>query len=300
MNGKRKSIVLIYLFAFLLNADAQLFQQKNIGANIGLVLAIGNRVDRIGINVSCFYFDNFFQVNADSRIYFNLKNLGPDKKYMEAVASLGIVFGYGKTSNDSNLFFSTVSNQTKYLNSFAYSYNCYFNKIKTTQQTGIFAVQVKEISILVENDIFARPRLDRFRTGAVLVQYQYKDFQFGINATLWTGQMGNRIITSNPAFPNGYMDTTNAIYPEFSHGLLSGQIKYLLPYSQTAQANIGYDAEQIRNFMQNQFLHHLFSSKNASIPMLDNTGNPYLFQEGQKLKPAHFYYNTFLNPSLFY
>ncbi len=294
----------LFLFCMILfsvaKVNAQQYQEKSIGVNVGIVLALGNHFDRIGININAFFTAIFFQTNADLRIYYNLKNLGPKKHYFEAVASLGMVFAYGKTYNDTNLFISLVSNQTKYKNSFSYAYNCYFNKIKTTQQTGIFGIQIQNFTVLTENDIFARPRLDRFRSGAMLLQYQNKNFQFAINSTIWTGQMGNRNYGATDYYPNGYMDTVGAVYPECSHGMLSLQVKTILSYSQTAQLNLGADAEQIRNSIQNKLLHNQLKIQNAPIPMLDENGNQFMFREGQKIRQANFYYNVFLNPNIFY
>ncbi|HTL81708.1 MAG TPA: polymorphic toxin type 23 domain-containing protein [Bacteroidia bacterium] len=298
-----RSVKLVLLFSFLFLADkseAQLYMQKNSGISAGIVLAAGSHFDRIGISVNAYYVKDFIQVNSDVRFYFNFRSLGPPKKYAETVLSAGIVFGFGKTSADTNLFLSSVSNQMRYRNSFAYSYNCYFNRKRTSQQTGIFGMQFDRLTFLMENDIFAHPRFDRFRTGAFLLQYQYKQFQYGINSTLWTGQMGERITDSTYELPNGYMDTTGGIYPTSSHGLLSAQVKSLLPYSQYVQANAGIDAEQVRNAIQNRLIHHIFSNKNAPIPMIDQSGGQYLYREGQKIKPVRPYWNVFLDPSVFY
>ncbi len=306
---KRPNCFYIILFCFLFHSPfAQQTGTPATGANIGLVIGLGNRFDRIGINLNAYCTNNFLQLNAGLRLYYNFKNLGPPVKYCEGVASLGVTCGYGKKDTLYNRFIDVTSNQTKYRNSVGYAYNCYFNKINTTQQTGIVALQFNHFSIISENDILARPMLDRFRTGAFLLQYQYKDFQFAVNSTLWTGQMGNRIKDS-VSYPhrNGYMDTTGSVYSMYSHGLLSMQVKYCLPYYQYAQVNIGTDAEQVRHFVQNRVIHDLcfiprklFTPINAHIPMVDDKGCQYLFKEGQKIKPAKFYYNAFLNPATFY
>jgi hypothetical protein len=293
-------LFLISQFLFSGKGNAQEFTSKNSGVRLGLVIGLGNRMDRIGVTCNAYYFDNFFQLNAEIRAYYNFRNPGPKKMHPELVSALGFVFGYGKNALDSNQFITSISNQMNYRNSFAYSYNFYLNKIKTTQQTGIVALQFQNFSVAVENDILARPRFDRFRTGAFLLQYQYKQFQFAINTTLWTGQMGNVVHDNNPHFPHGYVDATNAVYPEFSSGLLSAQFKTVLPFFQYAQANIGIDAEQVRNVMQNRFIHGVFRSKNSDIPMLDTNGMQYLYKDGQEIRKANFYYNTFLNPGIFY
>eukprot|EP01030_Chromulinospumella_sphaerica_P009988 gene9988-9793_t len=145
----------------------------------------------------------------------------------------------------------------------------------------------------VYNDLLARPELDRFRTGGILVQYQYRDqLQLAVNCTMWTGQMGNnRILVSNGFFPYGYMDTTGGHYTQYSHGLLSTQAKANLGHGQIAQANLGVDAEQVRNFVQNRLIHDLaflpkkwHNPRNCHLPMVDTAGNPYLHLPGQKIK----------------
>ncbi len=293
---------------YLIPAQAQLFCGHNRGFNIGLVSALGNRFQRIGLTFQSYYYDGFAQINAEVRVYHNFKNLGPPLRYNEVVAAAGLVLGFGEKHREHNPFLSVVSNQTHYTNSVGYSYNLYFNKIKTTQQTGIIALQFNRVSIITENDILARPTLDRFRTGGILVQYQYKDlYQFAANCTLWTGQMGNKV-TNDKGFPFvGYMDTTNGVYTNYSHGLLSGQFKMALDHGQTLQANMGIDAEQVRNFIQNRMVHDvtlMFSKKhqpkNCHLPMLDSKGNQYLYRPSQQIKPAELYWNIFTGAASFF
>jgi len=271
-----------------------------------VVSALGNRFQRIGLTVQAYYFSDFVQINAEVRVYHNFKNLGPPGQYNELVTAAGLVLGYGAKQKEHNPFLSSVSNQTKYTSSVGYSYNLYFNKIKTTQQTGIIALQFNKFSIISENDIFARAIKDRFRTGAILALYQYKNlYQFAVNCTMWTGQMRKKI-TNDKSFPfYGYMDTTYGLYAHYSHGLLSGQFKMALNNGQDLQANIGVDAEQVRNFVQNRLVHDVIPTKghwpkNCHIPMLDNKGNQYLYRPGQKIKPPHLYWNLFTAAASFY
>ena len=169
-------------------------------------------------------------------------------------------------------------------------------------------MQFDAVSVIIENDILARPVLDRFRTGAFLIQYQYEDiFQAAINCSMWTGAMG-KTVRDVPAFPWGcYIDTTGGIYTDISHGLLSAQIKCNMGYSQIIQANLGVDAEQVRNTIQNKVIHDFFflpkkwfKRNNCHIPMLDENGNQYLFKPEQKIKKAELYWNVFCNGNLFY
>ncbi len=302
---------IVFLFFSITTSFSQesLYNGDHLGFNAGINIAFGTHFQRLGLVLNAYYVYDHVQVNAETRFYFSLKNLGPKKHYGEAVTSLGLLYGYGDDKDYYNPFLNSVSNQTDYRNSFAYSYNIYWNKIRTTQRTGIIALQFDKISIITENDLLAPPSLDRFRTAAFLVQYQYKNLiQASVNCTMWAGKMGFKTASTDPHFYFGcYMDTTGSVYPNYSHGLLSAQVKYNLGYSQNVQANIGVDAEQVRNVVQNKIIHDMrflpkkwIKHKNCHIPMLDDKGEQYLYKEGQKIKPAKVYLNCGSNEGLFY
>ncbi|MBL4592622.1 MAG: hypothetical protein JKX68_02270 [Flavobacteriales bacterium] len=289
-------------------SPAQQIHENNYGINGGVIIAFGNKFDRIGININAYYLKNNFQLNSELRVYINFKNLGPKKQYAEAITSLGLVYGYGKSNSDTNYFYTSVSNQTQLTNSIGYSFNYYFNAIGTSQQTGIVSFQFSQINFIVENDLFAKPKLDRYRTGAFLLQYKHGNYQYGINSTLFTGHMGNKIKDENYPYSHLYKDTNGGKYTQYSHGLLSAQFQYVSPNSyQKVQGNIGIDSERIRHAIQNRLIHDMiflpenWRKKNAAhTPMLDENGNQYLFKEGQKIKPASFYFNLYNNPGVFY
>lgn len=284
-------------------------KNANMGFNVGLNFAFGTHFQRLGFNFNFFYVNDFFQANTEVRAYFNFKSLGPKLRHPELVLSQGVSFGYGATHSFFNPFLSSVSNQTKYNNAIAYSYNAWFNKSRTSQQTGLVAFQFDKISFITENDILARKILDRFRTAAFLVQYQYEDqFQAAISCVMWTGKMGFKHEIKRPEFNyDCYMDTLGSVYANTSHGLLSAQVKYNMGYSQNVQLNAGIDAEQIRNAVQNQLIHDMRflpkkwnKAKNCHIPMLDTYGNPYLYAEDQKIRKAKLFLNLFSNANVFY
>lgn len=310
---KLNKILLSFLFLSFVNGNYYgqevLYANKNYGFNVSANIAIGSHFQRCGLNLNFYYVNNFFQSNSELRAYFSIKNLGPKFVHTELVLAQGVVFGYGQKQTLFNPFINSVSNQTVFKNSFSYSYNAYFNSIKTTQQTGIVSLQFDKICVITENDILARPTLDRFRTGAFLIQYQYADkFQVAINNTLWTGQMGKIQSTESTAiYSQCYMDTTGGKYCNFSHGLLSAQLKYNIGLSQNAQLNIGLDSEHIRNSVQNKFIHDarfipkkLKRRKVCHIPMIDSEGNAFLYKENQTVKSSKLYWNLFSNPNLFY
>lgn len=302
------STLFILNIGFIFSQDVISFS-NNIGFNLGANIAIGTHFQRVGFNVNMFVVANQIQLNSEARIYLSFKNLGPKSICPEGVLSQGIVFAYGKKNNFFNPFISNISNQTYYSNSVAYSYNWYINKVKTKQVTGIVGIQASSFTLISENDILAKPILDRFRTGAVLLQYQYQNYvQVAINCTMWTGQMGKRTeIDKSEIYWKCYMDTTNGIYTNYSHGLLSVQTKINVGFGQNVQFNAGVDAEQVRNGLQNQLIHDLKflpkkwnKAKNCHIPMLDTEGNQYLYNKNQKIKKVKPYFNVFTNPHLFY
>lgn len=304
----RKQILLyIYLVLFVFNSRAQLEQYNNYGFNIGLVTAIGTHVDRLGVVFQGYYVHDFAQLNMSVRIYDNFKNLGPKGNHFELNTALGFCFGYGKKISDNNYFVSSIGNQTRYKNSVAYSYNIWCNKVKTSQVTGIIAFQFEKFSIITENDLLAKPILDRFRTGAFLLQYQDKNIQFAINCTLWTGKMGSSI-RSDSLFPYcGYMNTVDGVYSNLSHGLLSGQVKFANEFGQYLQANAGIDAEQIRNAVQNRFIHDMiilprkwYKPINCHIPMIDSNNEQYLYHPNQKIRKPKLFLNGYSSPNVFY
>lgn len=294
---------------FCVRAQEIVFNNKNVGINVGANFAIGSHFQRLGLNLNLFYVNEFFQANTELRAYFSFKNLGPQKIYNELVLSQGLVIAYEKKNGYFNPFINSVSNQTGHSSSIGYSYNAYFNKIKTTQQTGIVSLQFGSVSLLIENDIFARPLLDRFRTGAFLIQYQHLDmFQAALNCTMWTGRMGKQVKNENGHFiGHCYMDTTDGVYSRISHGLLSAQFKYNIGLSQNVQVNVGIDSEKVRNTMQNRLIHDVgfipaswFTRYNCHIPMIDDKGEQFIYKPDQKIKRPVFYWNIFSNSNLFY
>jgi hypothetical protein len=296
---RAKVIIIIFIIGLYSTGFSQLHLGKNYGFNVGFVSALGTHVQRFGFVVQGYAVYEFAQINASFRVYDNFKNLGPKGEHTEFSSSVGLCFGYGKKTHEKNLFMSSISNQTGLKNSIAYSYNIYYNKIKTSQVTGTVAFQFNHFSIITENDILAKPILDRFRTGAMLLQYQTKHFQYAVNAIMWTGQLGN-VVKNDSLFPgNGYINTDGGLYQNLSHGILSAQIKQANHYGQYLQANMGIDAEQIRNTLQNKALHDVLP-KNYHMPMIDTTGNQYLYRKEQKIRKAKLFLNGYTSPNVFY
>jgi hypothetical protein len=80
-----------------------------------------------------------------------------------------------------------------------------------------------------------------------------------------------------------------------------------LPLDQYLGAEIGIDAEQIRNFFQNKLIHdskllplNWNDVKNPHIPMLCADGCPYTYHDGQKIRKPRLFFQSWLNNSILY
>jgi hypothetical protein len=292
-------------------AQDLIYSSANTGFVFTLNAALGTHFQRFGFNLHFFYVNGQFQANTALGAYYNLKNLGPPLQYPELVLSQGILFAYGNYHSPGfNPFLSCISNQTAYKNSAAYAYSLWFNSAKTSQQTGMIALQFGQVSVIAENDLLAKPSLDRFRTGAFMVMVQPDNhWQFAVNTTMWTGRFGYRkYIAGVPQFYNGcYMDTTGGKYTRYSHGLLALSARYYAGLAQNVQAAAGVDAEEIRNVTQNRFMHDMkflpqkwIRHKNCHIPMVDESGNPFVYGPDQKVRKPRPFLNLASDPNLFY
>src|SRR5947208_2758468 len=91
-----KACSLLLFFLLPLIVKSQTFSGKNYGLNIGLHVAAGTHFTRIGLSCNGYYIHKSYQVNPGFKIYYNLKNIGPAKKYFEFAPSIGIIFSFGK------------------------------------------------------------------------------------------------------------------------------------------------------------------------------------------------------------
>ena len=281
----------------------------NYGISAGLSLSVGTHINHAGV-----FFRSYTQLadhlewNNELRLSYFYRNLGPKKHYPELQFSTALLFGYGPRDIKINYFASKISNLTGYKNSIAYAFNLYFNTIKTNQQTGSIMFSFGDFYIIHENDLLARPILDRFRTAGIQLAYCYQQFRFAVTQYNWTGMLGNHIKDSLYPSPAGYLDTTGHRYGLLSHGILCLSAEYYqAEFNQQMKFAAGIDAEQVRNFIQNKVVHDgcIFPEKwrnknNYHFPMIDSKGEQYLFRNGQKIKRPKTYVNTFLNPDLIY
>ncbi len=222
---------------------------------------------------------------------------------------MGILFSHGELDSTKNLFISSVSNQTGKKYNIAYSYNIYRNKIGTSQQTGILGFGFGKWQLISENDIFAEQATDKFRTAGLKLKYNYKEFSFAINITLWTGNSKNAPTLSDSTFKarHGYKDMSNAPYGKVSAGILSFEAQYAPPYYQSLKLSSGIDSEKVRNTIQNKLIHDMYfipekinKAKNPHMPMISEDGDLYLYKKNQKIRKPKYYFKFAANDAIFY
>jgi len=303
---KKLSFIILF-FCFYFKGNSQQYISENYGLNAGLSISYGTHVKQVGLFFRTYIVLNKnIQWNNDLRLSYFIRNIGPKKSHPEIQFSTGLLFGYGKTKVPETFFINKISNQTQYQNSVAYAFNVYLNKVNTSQQTGTIALGFNSINFNLENDLLAKASLDRFRTGTIQVTYHKENLRYSITHRMWTGKLGRPVYDSLYKSKNGYLDTTNAVYPYLSHGIIFLSADYVeKDYFQQFRGAIGIDADQLRHIVQNKLMHdELYipkkwrSNNNHHFPMIDDTGNFYLFKPNQKIRKPKFFAQFYLNPDV--
>jgi hypothetical protein len=281
------------------------------GISVGLSFTFGNKVNRMGLMLGGYYAYELVQINSTINAYYNFQSLGTKLKSPELQLGIGSELGFGEKDSIRNEFIGLTENNLPSANSIGYSFVQYFDKIGTSQSTGIISMTLDKFKIAMENDVFGagRGKRDRFRTGAIMVEYQYQNTKIGINSILWTGDYSNCKQIKDPNYPSrfGYQEKGNSIYAGYSVGILALQVRHLFPYQQVGRLNVGIDSEKVRHVFQNKLIHDqpFFKEswiwrKPPHIPMMDDNGDQFLYKDGQNVRPSTFYYSIGLNSGVFY
>jgi hypothetical protein len=327
MNFKLFLFCLLFLLQdlFCSNLFCQNLTFDKVGGQIGLSCSIGTHTQRLGLIGRFFYNWQFLQLNLQSSFIYNYKSLGSCKKGWEMSIQPGIAGIWGKKNLqiERNPFIHPISNQSSKPYSIGYTYILYFDKLGTGQNSGAFGFQIQNFSFYFENDFLAFQSKDRYRTGAMAFFYRWKDWQFGLKQLTYTGDPYSKFCPwiDDKIFPSvsGYIDMSSAPHGDKSLGILALQVERNLPlndwlnlnrdypFNQYIGAEIGIDAEQIRNLFQNKLIHdskilpmNWGKVKNPHIPMICEDGCPFTFHDGQKIKPAKLYFQGWANNSILY
>ena len=299
-----KKFVFTFLFWFFLThnrTSGQITYLSKTGLVAGISIASGSHDNTLGFFLKTFTpANNYLQLNSELRIYYHFKYLGPPNSFPECQLSLAVVGGFGKQIETVSNFIGRLNNRTGFKHAIIYSYNFYFNRIGTMQQTGTISIQSGNCYLAHENDLLARPRLDRFRTAAIQIGYEKDNRRISITQSNWTGQMGSAVFDSTyPSVAKGFLDTTNGRFTKFSHGLLYASVEMNETKNfQQLKLSAGVDSERIRHAIQNRLIHDacifpkaLRNKNNYHIPMLQANGDPYLFKSGEKIKTPKEYFS---------
>ena len=275
-----KNFYIILLFPFALHGQEYL--KNHFGATVGITANFGTHINAVGINLKGFYTDYFAQLNATSTFYFYRKGIGNRSKYWESRNSIGLVLLAGKKQMEVDFLLDGLNHQTKYNYGLGYNYVFYFDNAGTSQNSGGFAIHLKNFSVYNENDVFGGQAKDRFRTGHFYISYRKEDYKFGLGLNLWTGETANSKWdkTAMDKMPSGFRILEDLPHGRSSHGILYGAFTYNLPNAQYAHLKFGIDSEHIRHVIQNRIIHDLtflpkgIERNTPHYPRLDENGCP--------------------------
>ncbi|MFD1553022.1 hypothetical protein DNU06_11885 [Putridiphycobacter roseus] len=301
-----RTFLYFFIFSTVFTAAAQ-----PVFFKIGLGLDFGSHVKRIGLRSEVSYSLYFVELNSNLGCYYNFKSFGVQEKTPELQFGLGSSFGFGTKGEIPEYFFDSKLNNSSYPYALSYHYQIYLDKQNTSQTTGTIGLHIKHFSILTENDLLGAGKgwRDRFRTGALAINYRYKAYFFSIKNIMYTGDFASatKVLDSDYPARFGYRSADKAIHADRSVGLLSFTFSYALPYHQIVGLSVGLDSEKIRHQLQNEWMHDMIfytdkmvKRKLMHIPMLQDNGSQFLYQNGEEIKPGRLYYNLGINPMLFY
>lgn len=303
---KKEWILLTFLFCQFWMLG-QIDWSNNFGGRIGATIQLGKPINRIGLVANIFYHYDFIEADLEWRGHYNFSNYGPPLKGWENQLTSGVTFAFGKKEVAEIPFALHFFQHTGRKFAINYALHFYKDQIETSQRTGTIALQFDRVHIVMENDAFGSFHGgDEFRTGAFSVFYQKENWLYELKTVLWTGMTSGEGTQTfkDTDYPCrfGYRDICGAKYGRFSHGILGGQVHRYLNYGQTVQVGIGVDSEWVRNFIQNKLIHDMYffptawtNVQNLHIPMLDEEGNAFTYQVGQKIKSASWYLSIALN-----
>lgn len=295
------SFKLLIIISFGLNAQPQ-FAWK-----AGLNFQLGTHIQRLGLMYQVFVYGNAFQVSQGVWAHFNFKNLGPKGIYPEMKMFAGFQYSWNPEPGEKYML-SEFSNLTNRINHLGYNFYWYLDKLKMSQTAGALHLNINQVLFVIDNDAFGLNAIDdKFRTGGSYIGFQKDSMMFGLQATLWTGKSHGTVAVADTSYPSrfGYRDIRNTEHAEKSHGILALRADYQWTYRQTARAEVGVDAEQVRHLIQNKLIHdgasrRLMRSKNPHYPMLQEDGSMYLFREDQNVRKPKPYFQLSANQPLFY
>lgn len=299
----------LFFFLLLFGSFASASAQQNtldFGGKIQLLATIGSHQSSFGIGFNAYAGFDYAQLNIGTRLRLFGNNYGKRNNMKEWRHELGAVIMWGKQESPIQFEYSGAYHQQKTNYSLGYVYYWYFDDVETSQRSGAWNLGLKHVDILFENDVFGGQAKDRFRTGAITISYRDTINKYSMGIVLWTGETRHSVWNKTPMkkCPSGYRDLTPLPYGKLNHGILFAEYKRLIDYNQYFGFRIGRDSEQTRHLVQNRFTHDLIllpksvERNTPHYPRLDINGNNVF--EKKDVRPATFYFSTFLNDGAIY
>ncbi|WP_234369126.1 polymorphic toxin type 23 domain-containing protein [Brumimicrobium mesophilum] len=286
--------------------NAQKWNDDQWGIQVALTADLGTHINQIGLKVQGYYKYNFAQLNFGNHLRFNATHFGGRKKYLTQRINTGIVILSGGENSRPQLIYDGLNHQSEHNYALAYNYLWYIDNAGSSQRSGGFGFHIHQISLYIENDLFAGSGRDMYRTSHASASYHDDLYNFSLNTQLWTGDTrGTRLQnTQDSIYVLGYKDLSATHYGKTSHGILSLGFDHQINYGNHVSALVGIDSERIRHGLQNRFMHDKkfvpmrWRKPNVNYPMLNSEGFPVHYKE--EAAPAKFFMQFGLNRSFSY
>ena len=298
------NITFVLCLAFSLNA--QKWENDHWGIQVGISADLGTHINQIGLRIQGYYMIEFVQVNIGNHIRFNSTHFGQRENFVTQRINTGLVLMGGRKFSSPQLILDGLNHQSQNEFAVAYNYLWYFDNIGTSQRSGGWGLHIQQLSIYVENDLFAGSGRDKFRTSHASISYHDDLYNISLNTQLWTGETWGTKLQNTPdsMYQVGFKDLSATHYGKTSHGILSLGIDYQIFYGNYLSGVVGIDSERVRHGLQNRFMHdkHFIPARwrtpNVNYPMLNSEGFPVHFK--QEAAPAKLFLQMGLNRSFSY
>lgn len=305
-----------FIYSFLLLWVATGLRSQTVSLDVAMTINLGSHLQRSGIQFRTHIEHENWQAFSAIKFHFNKKGLGPIKNSLESVVSIGGSFTHGDFTNSSEEYSYlpfTLFREASQKYSYCYTYNYFMDGHNTSQGTGDIIIKLNKLYLIGSNDLLGNLNgRDQYRTGSFAIAYADNRAIIYSKVLMWTGQTRcakmKRIRKKTTLRSKyGYKDNSHCNYSHLSHGIFSMGIAYRAHNFWTPILEIGRDAEQIRNTVQNKLIHDMpfipskwNSAENLHIPMIDTKGNLYLYKKDQEIKSSSWFLQLGMNDGIFY
>ncbi len=232
------------------------FTADRLEFDYSIAANVGSHINGGGVN-SAFYYSNDVRlgdlqlglVEAGATLSFRHYEsyLGIPGRSEAGEGSLTVTYGLGAENRfPSGPFFHAGPGTVN----FSYRYNQYLSTDGTSQATGRFGGEWvgarNKLKLQIENDFYAPPFLDQYRTAAGGLEYlhAFPGAIGGIAAgyMLWTGTTNGL----KPVAGTSHFDLSGQYGGRYSHGIAYASLIWGV-----ARMSVGLDSEDIRDALQN-------------------------------------------------